>query len=82
VSTGSAAEPRPPKSKFKQVSFDSQGLTNTWKAFPSPLTVNEYHIDIVRYGKKNFVIIFLVISTSPNYNNLSVNALRKQIIKF
>lgn len=35
------------------VNIHSQGLTNVWKAFPSPLMVSEYHdIDIICYVKK------------------------------
>ncbi len=41
---------------YEQTSYiyiHSQGLTNMWKAFPSPLMVNEYH-DIIDMEKKCF----------------------------
>lgn len=47
------------------VNIHSQGLTNVWKAFPSPLMVSEYHDIDIMLCKKIVVIIFLAMSPSP-----------------
>ncbi len=40
------------------VYLHSQGLTNMWKAFPSPLMVNEYH-DKYQYCDMDFFFIVI-----------------------